>query len=111
MNLVEVQGHKQGVFVAVVPGPASRLPEAQRRVERQGRRVGGAYLEVDVAGVGICGERGADQGSGVSASAALGSYGDGGDVQLAEDVADPDVAEDLASIFDHQVEAVGTSEL
>src|SRR5215203_545272 len=97
MDLIEVQGHEQGVRVPIVAGPASRLLEAQRLVERQGRRVVRSHLEVDPSGVRIRGERGADQGAGVSAPAVLGSYGDGGDVQLAENVADPDLAQDLAT--------------
>src|SRR5215211_6479062 len=92
MGLVEVQGHEQGVLVPVVAGPASRILEAERLVERQGRRVVRAHLEMDLGGVGIRGERGADQGAGVPAPAVLGPYSDGGYVQLAEDVADPDLA-------------------
>src|SRR5919107_7379 len=106
MSLVEVQGHEDRVFVPVVAGPASRLQETERLVERDGLHVGGAHLEVDAAGVGIGGERGADHGAGVSAPAVLRLYGDGGYVQLSEDVADPDVAEDLATVFDYQVEGV-----
>ena len=86
MNLIEVQGHEHCVLVSVVAGPASRFPEAERLVERNSLRVGGAHLEVDTAGVGKGGERGADQGAGVSTPAVLRSYGDGGYVQLAEDV-------------------------
>src|SRR5215210_8638334 len=107
MDLVEVQGHEQRVLVPVVAAPESRLRKAQRLVERQGRRVARAHFEVHVASVGIGGERGADQGAGVPVPAVLGPYGDGGDVQLAEDVANPDVTGDLTSVFDHQVEAVG----
>src|SRR5919112_857941 len=110
MSLVEVQGHEHCVLVSVVAGPASRFPEAERLVERNSLRVGGAHFKVDPAGVGKGGERGADQGAGVSTPAVLRSYGDGGYVQLAEDVTDPDLAKDLASIFDHQVETVGTTE-
>jgi hypothetical protein len=108
MNLVEVQGHKQCVLVPIIAGPATRRPEAERLVEIQGRHVGRTHLEVDVAGVGISSEGGTDQGAGVSAPSVLGSYSDGGDVQLTEDVADPDVASDLATDFGHQVEAIGT---
>jgi hypothetical protein len=111
MNLIEVQSHEQCVLVSVVARSASRLSEAERLVERNGLHVGGAYLEVGVACIGIGVERGADQGAGVSTPAILGLYGDGGYVQLAEDVADPDLANDLASLFEHQVESVGTPEL
>jgi hypothetical protein len=92
MNLIEVQGHEQCVLVPVVAWPASRLPEAERLIEHNGLHVGGAHLEVDVAGLGKGGKRGADEGAGVSTPAVLRSYGDGGYVQLAEDVTDPDLA-------------------
>ena len=110
-SLVEVQGHEQGILVPIVAGPAARLQKAERLVERDGLYVGRAYLEVDLVRVGIGGERRADQGAGVSAPTVFRSYGDGSYVQLAENVTDSDVAEDLTSVFDHQVEAEGTTEL
>ena len=64
-----------------------------------------------MAGVGVGGERRADQGSGVPAATVLGPDGDGGYVELAQDVADPDLPRDPTPLFDHEVEGERALEL